>query len=195
MSRKDLTAVAEFCKLRQKAEAILRDSIAQAPCSPASVSAEDTLRALHELSVHQIELEMQNEELRLAMEEVELARFRYSDFYDLNPAGFCSLDDRGQVVEANLTLAGMLGVQREGLLGQPFVRYLLQADRNSHAARFQQLMETGGRFAERVSLAGKDGPPLQVHLAALALSPGDGAAVCRVVVCDLAESPLNAPST
>ena len=181
MSRKDLTAVAEFCKLRQKAEAILRDSIAQAPCSPASVSAEDTLRALHELSVHQIELEMQNEELRLAMEEVELARFRFSDFYDLNPAGFCSLDDRGQVVEANLTLSGMLGVQREGLLGKPFVHYILQDDRNSHA--------------ERVSLARKDGPPLQVHLAALALYPGDGAAVCRVVVCDLAESPLNAPST
>jgi len=73
---------------------------------------EDPLRLLHELQVHQIELEMQNEELRQARSEVETALEKYADLYDFAPVGYVSLDPVGTIRSANLTGAGLLNVER-----------------------------------------------------------------------------------
>jgi len=115
-------------ELRRQAEAILRDRIAASPCSKASLSAADALRALHELSVHQIELEMQNEELQQTLVEVEAGRERYSNFYDLSPVGFCSLSDQGMFIEANMTLVRMLGIPLNDLVGVPITRFIFTED-------------------------------------------------------------------
>ena len=74
-------------KLRQRAETTFRDNIARSPEYEAATP-EETQRLLHELRVHQIELEMQNEELRRAQVELDAARARYFDFYDLAPVGY-----------------------------------------------------------------------------------------------------------
>jgi PAS domain S-box-containing protein len=79
-------------------------------------------RLLHELQVHQVELEMQNRELREAQGELEESRNRYADLYDFAPVAYCTLDVRGSIEELNLTAATLFGRERDRALGQPFAR-------------------------------------------------------------------------
>ena len=90
--------------LRQQAEERVKK---QSP-DPNAIGSEETGRLLHELQVHQIELEMQNEELRRAQEEVEVSRTKYFDLYDLAPVGYLTLNEKGLILEANLIVSQML---------------------------------------------------------------------------------------
>jgi PAS domain-containing protein len=79
-----------------------------------------TLKLIHELEVHQIELEMQNEELLLAKEQAEQAIEKYTKLYDYAPSGYFTLSQDGKVTEANLTGAHMLGKMRSSILNSQF---------------------------------------------------------------------------
>src|SRR5215210_1734869 len=79
---------------------------------------------LHELQVHQIELETQNEELRRAHLETQAARDRYAELYDFSPAGHLTLDFRGVITEANLQAAVILDENRKDLIGQSLERFI-----------------------------------------------------------------------
>ena len=91
----------------------------------------DIERLYHELAAHQIELETQNEELRNALVQIEESRRRYSALYDSAPIGYLTLDGNGLVLEANLTIARQLGIERSRLLGRPLSDYIVIADRNA----------------------------------------------------------------
>ena len=102
--------------LRAKAEAQLaRQPGAAGPARPAA-------ELIHELQVHRIELEMQNEELRRAYVALEAARDRYADLYDFAPVGYLTLDKGGLVTEANQTAATLLGIDRARLVGHRFAQ-------------------------------------------------------------------------
>jgi len=105
--------------IRQRAEAIAREKAAQAPENLQALVPEGPERTLHELQVHQIELEMQNEELRRTQQELEASRARYFDLYDLAPVGYLTLSEQGLILEANLTFANLLGMTRGSLVKQP----------------------------------------------------------------------------
>ena len=79
---------------------------------------------MHELQVHQIELEMQNEELRRAQETIAESRDRYADLYDFAPVGYFTLDPQGLILEVNLTGARLLGAPRDSLLRKPFILFV-----------------------------------------------------------------------
>jgi PAS domain S-box-containing protein len=79
----------------------------------------DQCRLVHELQVHQIELEIQNEELTQTLTEVNALRAKYLDLYDFAPVGYFTLDTKGNMVELNLRAAQMLGVERKRLIGRP----------------------------------------------------------------------------
>jgi two-component system sensor kinase FixL len=78
----------------------------------------------HDLEVHQIELEMQNRELRDKQQELELTRDRYADLYEFAPVGYLTLDNKGIIRDINLTATAMLHTSRRQLLNKPFVAYL-----------------------------------------------------------------------
>ena len=94
-----------------------------------------------ELCVHQIE-EMQNEELRQSQSELDAARKRYFDMYDLAPVGYCTLSEKGLILEANLTTATLLGIARSALIKQPISRFIHKEDQDIYYLHCKQLFET-----------------------------------------------------
>ena len=87
-------------------------------------TAADALALLHELQVHQVELDLQADELRASREELEAALHRQVQLYDCAPVGMLTVDARGVLHELNLTAAAMLGSERQALLGQPLSGFL-----------------------------------------------------------------------
>ena len=88
--------------LRRRAEEVDQRSAAQSPEDIDSLSAEEIRRRFHELRVHQIELEMQNVQLRHTQEALEVLQARYFDLYDMAPVGHCTISEKGLLQEANL---------------------------------------------------------------------------------------------
>ncbi len=103
------------------------------------LSSAEATHLISELKGQQIELEMQNEELRLSQAQLEESRNRYADLYDFAPVGYLTVDVRGMIVEANLTAANLLEVERRQLLGRYFPHFLVDADRRV----FRQLLSKG----------------------------------------------------
>jgi PAS domain S-box-containing protein len=125
------TAMAEdkFAMLRQQAEETLCDQ----PANLADLSAPDIQALIHNLQVHQLELELQNEELRAAQLELQAARDRYAELYNFAPVGYFTLDANGAIVEANLTGAALLNVARSSLIGTPLTHFVAPEDRDKYA--------------------------------------------------------------
>ncbi len=115
--------------MRARAEALVQKRFHTSDTLTA-MSPEDTRQILHELRVHQIQLEMQNDELRNAQVALEQSRARYVDLYDFAPLGHCSIDASGVITEANLTLTTLLGVSRSALIGMPLARFVLSNDQD-----------------------------------------------------------------
>ena len=147
----------------------------------------DARRALQELQVHQIELEMQNEELRRAQAELEDSRARYFDLYDLAPVGYFTLGETGMILEANLTAATLLGVTRDALVGQPLGRFVAGADADMFHIHYRQLVSTGAPQACELRLSRKGAAPFTAWLEASAVASAGGAPACRVVISDISE--------
>lgn len=103
-------------------------------------SGDDLLAVLHELHTYQIELELQNEELRRVQEELMETRDQYIDLYDFAPVGYLTLSDKGIIMEANLTVADLLGEERRSLSGQPFSRFIFHQDQDIFYKLFRELI-------------------------------------------------------
>jgi PAS domain S-box-containing protein len=91
----------------------------------------DTNSLIHELEVHQIELEMQNDELRRSQIVLEESRSKYSELFDFAPIGYFVFDDKGLILEANLTGANLLGVARGHIIKKPFSLFVVREDRDT----------------------------------------------------------------
>jgi len=112
-------------ELRQRAEELYRTSEA---LIPESTSPEEIKQLLHELRVHQIELEMQNEELRCAQADLDASQARYFDLYDLAPVGYMTICEKRMIREVNLAAANMFNVSRNSLVKKPISRILPKED-------------------------------------------------------------------
>jgi len=107
--------------LRRQAEASLRKRQKHQASKPAETTpSADTQRLLHELQVHQVELEMQNAELHEARDSMETLLEKYTDLYDFSPVGYFTLGRDGKVQLVNLTAASITGIPRAKLIGQSF---------------------------------------------------------------------------
>jgi two-component system, chemotaxis family, sensor kinase Cph1 len=174
--------------LRERAEAIAGERAGEIPEELEQLTPEGTRRALHELRVHQIELEMQNEELRRTQEELEVSRARYFDLYDLAPVGYFTISEQGLILEANLTAAKLLGVTRSALVKQPLSRFILPDDQDIHYQHRNQLLKTGNPQAWELRLLKMGESPFWVRVEATLAQDADGATVCRAVVSDISKA-------
>ena len=97
----------------------------------------DSVKLIHELNVHQIELELQNEELKFAKEKAELAEKKYTELYDFAPAGHFSLSKEGNIINLNISAGLLLGKKRSSLLKSRF-GFLVSEDMRSDFNSFLQ---------------------------------------------------------
>lgn len=186
MNSKD-DGVEKAAELRQRAEQIAEQNTAQAPENRAALSPEETRELLHELRVHQTELEIQNEELRRAQVELEAAKARYFDLYELAPVGYCTVSEKGLILEANLTAATLLGVARGELIKQPLTRFILKEDQDVYYLNRRQLFETGKPQASELRIVKNDGTQFWAHLTTATAQDAEGAPVCYTVLSNITE--------
>jgi PAS domain S-box-containing protein len=177
----------EAADLRQKAEALAKERAVWSPEDGAALTPEEIQKTLHELRVHQIELELQNEELRRAQAVVETGRERYFDLYNLAPVGYCTLSEQGLILEANLTTATLLNTTSSALIKQPISRFIHKEDKGIYYLHRKKLFETGEPQKFDLRLVKPDGALFWAHLKATTAQAEDGAPLCRVVISDITE--------
>ncbi|MEI6155124.1 MAG: PAS domain S-box protein, partial [Deltaproteobacteria bacterium] len=171
--------------LRKRAEETVRERIARSPENLEARSSEEMRQILHELEVHQIELEMQNEELRQTRMKAEAARVRYFDLYDMAPVGYFTLSEKGLILEANLTIAALMGVSRLDLVGQPLSRFIVKEEQASYYLHRKLLFDTGAPQTYELRMVKKNGTSFWAYLEATAAFDDVGVPVSRVAVIDI----------
>ncbi len=175
--------------LRQRAEETLR----QRPQPPEKLARADMQELIHELQVHQIELEMQNDELQRTQAELEAAHDKYSNLYDFAPVGYLTLDDKNIIREANLTATTMLGVESARLVKQPLTRFIAPQDQDKFYLLRKQLLETQTRQTCEVKIVRhnqSDSSRMTLFdalLEATIAQGAQGAVIFRVALSDITE--------
>ncbi len=157
-----------------------------APSVRGRLSEEDA-RTLHELRVHQIELEMQNEELQNKQEELQAANRRYVELYDHAPAGYCTLSETDLILQTNLTAASMLGIERSMLVKQPFSRFVCSEDMDIYYLMQRALHKSGQVQTAELRMKRAGGLLFWVHVVAKLWQAADGASTVRLVLSDISE--------
>ncbi len=170
---------------RRRAEVLAWQELRPSGGPGAAVGLDPLALSLYELRVHQIELEMQNEELRQFQLDLNDSQERYFDFYDMAPVGYCSLDDTGIILESNLTTANLLGVPRESLIKQPFTRFIESADQDIYYLMRKQLIQTKAVQSCELRLRQKEGEPLWVGLTVSCAPTVGHGPVMRIVLSDI----------
>ena len=131
--------------LRRRAEVLWRKQSADRRNTShhgADIPLEEAMNLLHELEVHQIELEMQNEELRSTQDELAVSHARYFDLYDLAPVGYLTLSEKWLILEANLAAANLLGLERSQFVNQPVTRFIVPDDQDIYYLQRKRLSAT-----------------------------------------------------
>lgn len=180
-------ATSEDLALRYLAEAHLRGLSGSAPKDTTDPLSETAHATLHELRVHQIELEMQNEELQRLQRELEASRSNYVDLYELAPVGYCTVGLTGLVLMANLTAATMLGVARIVLTSRLFSFFVLKDDQHRYYSFRKALLTSGELQHCEVRLSKSDGSTFWASLSATVAQERDGTPVMRLSITDVSE--------
>lgn len=128
-----------YKQLRKEAEA----RVTSAQDLLKGITLEKAKTLLHELEVHQIELEMQNEELRETQHRLEKARDQYTDLFDFAPIGYLILDRKGVIVNINLTACDLLGIKRATIKGKPLSAYMASGESRTLFLKLQEAFKTG----------------------------------------------------
>ena len=184
-SRSARNSVSPLETLRQRAEAKLRAVVS---AHPNDASPGDLQRLLHELSVHQAELEMQNEELNHAQSALEASRARYFDLYDQAPVGYITFGMDGLVLEANRLAASMLGLAANRLPGRRVAEFVVPAQRPIFSERYAKLLARARPEPCELQLIRADHTRFwaELHMALVFEEPAGGPR-CRAAFVDITQ--------
>jgi len=170
-----------FDELRSRAEDWLggsRDKFAANERNPEA----DTHRLIHELHVHQIELEMQNEELQRVQAELENSLARLTNLYEFAPVGYITLDAQGILLDVNLTGTLMMGLERRRLVGRRFAHVLAVESRSAFDVFLAKAFKSRNKEIHETVLCPEGAETLSVELAA---TVPDNAQECLLVATDI----------
>ncbi len=177
---------------RKKAEGLRGRKGKVIPEDPATLAPEDLRRLFHELRVHQIELEMQNEELLGAQEELETARARCFDLYDLAPVGHCTVRENGSIVEGNRLAAELLGLERSALVGCSIADLISREDQDAWHLYRKRLLENRSAQTCDLRMMRKNGRNFRARLNSISMAANANKAVFRVAINDISEQLIQA---
>jgi PAS domain S-box-containing protein len=158
--KRDQTPSADAAELRRRAEARLGAGRSEA----AALAEVDAQRIVHELQVHKVEPEMQNEELCRSRVEVEAGLERYTELYDFAPVGYMTLGRDGAIRQVNLTGTRLLGVERGRLPGRRFGVLIVEPDRAGFNAFLEKVFARQAQESCEVALLEEGKEPLHVHI-------------------------------
>ena len=130
----------------------------------ADLSADEMRRVIQELQIHQIELQMQNTELRRVQEELEAARNKYAHLYDFAPVGYFTIDGNGVIAETNQTFCSLLGYSRNQVIGKSFTRFIRTDDQDILYLHHRRLLKSGNQESFELGLVKNDGNEVFVSL-------------------------------
>ena len=173
----------QFTELRQQAEDILLHRLQDMP----SQWSTDIHSLVHELKVHQIEMEMQNDELRQAQTSLEASHERYVALYDFAPVGYFTINDRSLIIEANLTAARLLGVEHKELIDRRLTDFINREDQDTYYLFSRRLFNTQALQVCELGLIRPDGARFDAHLEAVTESAPAGELLCRMAVSDVTQ--------
>ncbi|MCX6267165.1 MAG: PAS domain S-box protein [Bacteroidetes bacterium] len=166
---------------RQDAEELLKNRIIT---THLPLSEPETLTLIHELEVHQIELEMQNVELMRARSIAEEAIGKYTELYDFAPSGYFTLTDAGEIIELNLSGADMLGKERSYLTNRHFSLFVSREKRPVFSLFLSEIFRNKTKITCELDLIHEGNQPLEVHLTGIANETGER---CFVNVVDITD--------
>ena len=184
LRRKEITKAFELRKqteLRKAAEEKLSER-REENVTAVPATNPDTLRLIHELQVHKIELGMQNEQLIDALAQAEEAYRKYSDLYDLAPVGYLTLTRSGTISKINLAGATMLGKPRNRLIDRMLAQFILYGSLNTFEVFFSALLTGNGKEICELNILNKNNEGFWVQLEATCFVDGQE---CRVIMVDI----------
>ena len=159
------------------------------------IPTKDVKKLVEDLHIHQIELEIQNEELRRTQSELEASRDKYSDLYDFAPVGYLTVSEKGFILQANLFCAGMLGIERRSLMGQPLSRFIHKDDQDNYYFHLKKLIETKTKQAAELRLVKKDRGQFYVKMASILVEDRvENSTQIRIAITDITELKLSEES-
>jgi len=158
------------------------------PKEPAFEKIEDVQRLVHLLQVHQIELEHQNEELRIAHEELEVSRNKYVNLFDFSPTPYFALDLDGIIKEVNLSASKMFGIDRSKLIGKHFITFIPLDERDIFNSFIKTVFNSTGKHSCELKVINKDKRVFHVLLEGLVLDDTlEPDQKCQIALIDLTE--------
>lgn len=175
----------KFSELRRRAEEKLPN---EQYADLDELSPEDMRSVIHDLQVHQIQLEMQNEDLHLTQRRLEESRDKYSDLYDFAPVGYLTVSRSGLIMEANLTCAGLLGVGRGSLAKMPLSRFIARDDEDIFFLHRRRVFAERTQQSCELTMEKSDGTQFHAQLKSMVTQDADGEfKQCRIIVSDITE--------
>ena len=172
-----------IAELRQRAE----ETIKSETLSMEKMPVEDVRKLVEELRIHQVELEMQNEELRSTQWELEQSRKEYSDLYDFAPVGYLTISEEGRIVKANLTAAKQLGIERSILIGKPFSSFAAENSKDKLHFYLRKVFKTREPHTREIKLNGRGRINCYVQLDSTYLLDSDGQGFTRTTMTDISD--------
>jgi PAS domain S-box-containing protein len=173
--------------LRTRAKELLKTETLGGETAP-TLSQQEARQLVHELDIHRIELEIQNEELRRTQVQLEELNDRYLNLYEFAPVGYLTLNDKGLILEANLTATRLLGVEKRRLLKRFFSSFVCREDLGAGYLHLKRVLATKSKQTCEIRLTRGDGAHFLAQLETVpVLTEGGEPSLLRMILMNITE--------
>ncbi len=173
--------------LRKQAEALLQTNQTNLLQSQESLSSNELKKIIHELEVHQIELEMQHDELLRTQNELNISQNRYFDLYDMAPIGYCTLDEKGLIQEANLCASDLLGLSCQRLIKQPLSKFIHREEQDVYYLLNKKAQKTEQKQDGELHMVNAQGISFWANIIVISEKDNNNNQIFRLIFSDISK--------